>query len=151
MFFPATFSGGAYMNNLAEMAGGMGVHNEDIQLASYATSIGMALFAPFMAGFMTIRRVKHLFMRGFLVLQVLNGVIATTDNVVLTIAACLVIGFVRVMLMMNITFTLVKYGMGIVHQRASPVFSQRCGTPVAVLLPRLADAPDTAAGRRFPS
>ncbi|MCR4582381.1 MAG: hypothetical protein K5764_02350 [Prevotella sp.] len=113
MFFPATFSGGAYMNNLAEMAGGMGVHNEDIQLASYATSIGMALFAPFMAGFMTIRRVKHLFMRGFLVLLVLNGVIATTGNVVLTIASCLIIGFVRVMLMMNITFTLVKYGMGI--------------------------------------
>lgn len=113
MFFPATFSGGAYMNNLAEMAGGMGVHNEDIQLASYATSIGMVLFAPFMAGFMTIRRVKHLFMRGFLVLLVLNGVIATTGNVVLTIASCLIIGFVRVMLMMNITFTLVKYGMGI--------------------------------------
>ena len=34
MFFPVTFSGGAYMNNMAEMAGGMGVHSEDIQLAS---------------------------------------------------------------------------------------------------------------------
>ena len=113
MFFPVTFSGGAYMNNLAEMAGGLGVHNEDIQLASYATSIGMALFAPFMAGFMTIRRVKHLFMRAMLILLALNAVIATTDNVVVTIAACLVIGFFRVMLMMNITFTLVKYGMGI--------------------------------------
>lgn len=113
MFFPVTFSGGAYMNNLAEMAGGMGVQNEGIQLASYATSIGMALFAPFMAGFMTIRRVKHLFMRAMLILLVLNAVIATTDNVVVTIVACLVVGFFRVMLMMNITFTLVKYGMGI--------------------------------------
>ena len=36
MFFPVTFSGGAYMNNMAEMAGGMGVHSEDIQLAYYA-------------------------------------------------------------------------------------------------------------------
>ena len=113
MFFPVTFSGGAYMNNMAEMAGGMGVHSEDIQLASYATSIGMALFAPFMAGLMTIRRVKHLFMRAMLILLALNGVIAVTDNVVVTIASCLVIGFFRVMLMMNITFTLVKYGMGI--------------------------------------
>ena len=113
MFFPVTFSGGAYMNNLAEMAGGMGVQNEDIQLASYATSIGMALFAPFMAGFMTVRRVKHVFMRAMLILLALNAVIATTDNVVVTITACLVIGFFRVMLMMNITFTLVKYGMGI--------------------------------------
>ncbi len=113
MFFPVTFSGGAYMNNLAEMAGGMGVQNEGIQLASYATSIGMALFAPFMAGFMTVRRVKHVFMRAMLLLLALNAVIATTDNVVVTIAACLFIGFFRVMLMMNITFTLVKYGMGI--------------------------------------
>ena len=113
MFFPVTFSGGAYMNNMAEMAGGMGVHSEDIQLASYATSIGMALFAPFMAGLMTIRRVKHLFMRAMLILLALNGVIVVTDNVVVTIAACLVIGFFCVMLMMNITFTLVKYGMGI--------------------------------------
>ena len=113
MFFPVTFSGGAYMNNMSEMAGSMGVHSEDIQLASYATSIGMALFAPFMAGFMTIRRVKHLFMRAMLILLVLNAVITTTDNVVVTIVACLVIGFFRVMLMMNITFTLVKYGMGI--------------------------------------
>ena len=113
MFFPVTFSGGAYMNNLAEMAGGMGVQNEGIQMASYATSIGMALFAPFMAGFMTVRRVKHVFMRAMLLLLALNAVIATTDNVVVTIAACLFIGFFRVMLMMNITFTLVKYGMGI--------------------------------------
>ena len=113
MFFPVTFSGGAYMNNLAEMAGGMGVQNEGIQMASYATSIGMALFAPFMAGFMTVRRVKHVFMRAMLLLLALNAVIATTDNVVVTIAACLFIFFFRVMLMMNITFTLVKYGMGI--------------------------------------
>lgn len=113
MFFPVTFSGGAYMNNLAEMAGGMGVQNEDIQLACYATSIGMALFAPFMARFMTVRRVKHVFMRAMLLLLALNAVIATTDNVVVTIAACLFIGFFRVMLMMNLTFTLVKYGMGI--------------------------------------
>ena len=83
MFFPVTFSGGAYMNNLAEMAG------------------------------MTVRRVKHVFMRAMLLLLALNAVIATTDNVVVTIAACLFIGFFRVMLMMNITFTLVKYGMGI--------------------------------------
>lgn len=113
MFFPVTFSGGAYMNNLAEMAGGMGVQNEGIQMTSYATSIGMALFAPFMAGFMTVRRVKHVFMRAMLLLLALNAVIATTNNVVVTIAACLFIGFFRVMLMMNITFTLVKYGMGI--------------------------------------
>lgn len=113
MFFPVTFSGGAYMNNLAEMSGGMGVHSEAIQLASYATSIGMALFAPFMAGFMTIRRVKHLFLRAMFLLLALNAMIAITDNVIITIVACLLIGFFRVMLMMNITFTLVKYGMGI--------------------------------------
>lgn len=113
LFFPVTFSGGAYMNNMAEMAGGLGVYSEDIQLASYATSIGMALFAPFMAGFLTVRRVKHVFMRALLVLLALNGVIAMTTNVEVTIASCLIIGFFRVMLMMNITFTLVKYGMNI--------------------------------------
>lgn len=113
MFFPVTFSGGAYMCNLAEMAGGLGILNEDVQMASYATTIGMCLFPPFMAGLLTIRRVKHLFLRAFLMLLVMNGVVAVSTNVIITIAACMVIGFFRVMLMMNITFTLVKYAMGI--------------------------------------
>ena len=59
MFVPPTFSGGAYLCNISEMSGGLGVWTEDIQLASFFTSIGMCLFPPFMVRFLQARRIRQ--------------------------------------------------------------------------------------------
>ena len=112
MFVPPTFSGGAYLNNLSEMAGGLGVWSEDIQAASFFTSIGMCLFPPFMVLFLQNRRPKQTFLWCFGLLVLLNLVCAFTTSLPLLFAACLLTGFVRVVAMLNCTFTIAPYLTG---------------------------------------
>lgn len=112
LFIPPTFSGGAYLSNLSEMSGGLGVWAEDIQMASFFTSIGMCLFPPFMLRFLQARRVKQTYLYSFLLLIPLNYVCAVTTSVPVLLAACLMTGFVRVMVMLNCTFTIAPYLTG---------------------------------------
>lgn len=109
MFVPPTFSGGAYLCNIGEMSGGLGVWTEDIQLASFFTSIGMCLFPPFMVRFLQARRIKQTYLWCFLLLIPLNYICAVTTSVPMLLAACLLTGFVRVIVMLNCTFTIAPY------------------------------------------
>lgn len=112
MFVPPTFSGGAYLCNIGEMSGSLGTWTEDIQLASYFTSIGMCLFPPFMVRFLQTRRIKQTYLLGFLLLIPLNYFCAITTSVPLLLVACLLIGFVRIIIMLNCTFTIAPYLTG---------------------------------------
>lgn len=112
MFVPPTFSGGAYMSNISEMTGGLGVQTEDIQLAAFFTSIGMCLFAPFMLRFLQTRRVKQTFLACFLLLLPLNYLCAVAHSLPLLLGACLLTGFVRMAAMLNCTFTIAPYLTG---------------------------------------
>ena len=112
MFVPPTFSGGAYLCNIGEMSGGLGMWAEDIQLASFFTSIGMCLFPPFMVRFLQARRIKQTYLWCFLLLVPLNYICAVTTSVPILLAACLLTGFVRVVVMLNCTFTIAPYLTG---------------------------------------
>lgn len=112
LFVPPTFSGGAYLCNIGEISGGLGVWSEDIQLASFFTSIGMCLFPPFMVRFLQTRRIKRTYLGCFLLLVPLNYVCAVTTSVPILLAACLLTGFVRVIVMLNCTFTIAPYLTG---------------------------------------
>lgn len=111
-FIPPTFSGGAYLSNLGEMSGGLALWTEDIQLASFFTSIGMCLFVPFMLRFLQTRRVKHTYIWCFSLLVPLNYICAVTDSIPVLLTACLLIGFVRIIVMLNCTFTIAPYLTG---------------------------------------
>lgn len=113
MFVPPTFSGGAYMSNLAEMSGALGVLTEEIQLAGFYTSIGMCLFVPFMLQFLQIRRIKETFLWCFGLLIVLNYICAVTTSTPVLLGACLITGFVRIVVMLNCTFTIAPYLTGV--------------------------------------
>lgn len=112
LFVPPTFSGGAYLSNISEMAGGMGVWTEDVQMASFFTSIGMCLFPPFMVKFLQARRIKQTYLWCFLMLAILNGMCATATSRPVLFTACLLMGFVRIMVMLNCTFTIAPYLTG---------------------------------------
>lgn len=112
MFVPPTFSGGAYLCNISEMSGGLGLWTEDIQLASFFTSIGMCLFPPFMVRFLQARRIKQTYLWCFLLLIPLNYICAVTTSVPMLLAACLLTGFVRIIVMLNCTFTIAPYLTG---------------------------------------
>lgn len=113
LFVPPTFSGGAYLSNLSEMSGELGLLVEDIQLASFFTSIGMCLFVPFMVRFLQARSVRRTYLWCYGLLIPLNYVCAVTTNVPVLLAACLLIGFVRIIVMLNCTFTIAPYLTGI--------------------------------------
>ena len=112
MFIPPTFSGGAYISNLNEMTGGMGIWTEDVQLASFFTSIGMCLFPPFMIRFLQVRRLKRTYLGGFALLFILNYMCAVTTSIVLLCFVCLLTGFVRSVVMIHCTFTIAPYLTG---------------------------------------
>lgn len=112
MFVPPTFSGGAYLSNISEMVGGLGVRTEDVQLASFFTSIGMCLFPPFMVRFLQARRTKQTYLWCFAFLIVLNYVCAKATSLPLLLTACLLIGLVRIIVMLNCTFTIAPYLTG---------------------------------------
>lgn len=113
MFVPPTFSGGAYISNLNEMSGSLGLLTEDIQLASFYTSIGMCLFVPFMLQFLQVRRIRQTYLWRFGLLIPLNYICAVTTSVPVLLAACLLIGFVRIIVMLNCTFTIAPYLTGV--------------------------------------
>ena len=112
MFVPPTFSGGAYLCNVSEMSSGLALWTEDVQMASFFTSIGMCLFPPFMVRFLQARRVKQTYLWGFFLLILLNGVCALTTSRIILFASCFFIGIVRVMLMLSSTFTIAPYLTG---------------------------------------
>lgn len=113
LFVPPTFSGGAYLSNLNEMSGELGLLVEDVQLASFFTSIGMCLFMPFMVRFLQARSVRRTYLWCFGLLIPLNYICALTTSVPILLAACLLIGFVRVIVMLNCTFTIAPYLTGV--------------------------------------
>lgn len=113
MFVPPTFSGGAYLSNLSEMSGTLGLLTEEIQLASFYTSIGMCLFVPFMLRFLQWRRIRETYLWCFALLVPLNYICAVTTDVPVLLIACLLIGFVRIIVMLNCTFTIAPYLTGV--------------------------------------
>ncbi len=113
LFVPPTFSGGAYLSNLEEMSGGLGLPAEEIQLASFFTSIGMCLFVPFMVRFLQARSIRRTYLWCFGLLIPLNYICAVTSSVPVLLTACLLIGFVRIIVMLNCTFTIAPYLTGV--------------------------------------
>lgn len=112
MFFPPSFSGGTYLGNLSEMQGALGIYSESVQMGNHMVFIGMCLFLPFMIPYLQVRRPKAVFLWSFAALAVLNLSIAAGINEAILFASCLMMGFVRIIIMLNCTFTIAPYMTG---------------------------------------
>ena len=113
MFVPILTVGGVYTANTGEMVSGLGITTDHIQFISFATSIGMAAFAPFFYQLVCIRREKMMCIVGFAIMYGLSYVCAKTDSIFLLALCSIIMGFLRMVLMMVNLFTLIKYGFGI--------------------------------------
>ncbi len=113
LFVPLFFSGGTYLSNINEMAGGMGVLTEEFQFLSFCTSVGMAMVFPFMLSYLQARNVKRVYVGGYALLALLNAVCAVTQSIPLLAVCCFLIGFVRVALVLNTTFVIAPYLLGV--------------------------------------
>lgn len=117
LFVPLFFSGGTYLSNINEMAGGMGVLTENFQFLSLCASIGMSMVFPFMLPYLQARNVKHVYLGGYILLALLNGVCAIVQSIPLLAVCCFLIGFIRVALVLNTTFVIAPYLLGIFRYR----------------------------------
>ena len=113
LFIPILTVGGVYSANSGEMMSGLGIQSEHIQFVSFATSIGMAAFAPFFYRLVCIRREKMMCIAGFSIMFVLSYVCAITDSIFLLAVCSIIMGFIRMVLMMVNLFTLILYGFGV--------------------------------------
>lgn len=113
LFVPLFFSGGTYLSNINEMAGSMGVLTEEFHFLSLCASIGMSMVFPFMVPYLRGRNVKAVYIGGYAVLALLNVVCAVSRNLPLLALCCFLIGFVRVALVLNTTFVIAPYVLGI--------------------------------------
>lgn len=113
LFVPLFFSGGTYLSNINEMAGSMGTLTEEFQFLSFCASIGMSMVFPFMLPYLQARNVKHVYLGGYALLALLNGICAVTQSIPLLMACCFLIGFLRVALVLNTTFVIAPYLLGI--------------------------------------
>ncbi|MDR3326556.1 MAG: hypothetical protein LBT04_00210 [Prevotellaceae bacterium] len=112
MFIPILFNNGVYVNTMTEMYSALGLHSEDVQFANFVTSIGNAAFAPFMIYFLKRRRTKVVYVFGFLAMMLFCEIAARTQSVPVLVGSCFMIGFIRVMLVLNTTFGLFPYITG---------------------------------------
>jgi hypothetical protein len=142
MFFPPTFSGGAYVVNVSEMAGGLGIWTEDVQMASQFVFIGMSIFLPMMSQYLQVRRPKQTYLYCYIVLTVFNLICAITDSMPVLLLSCIVIGFARIIVMLNCTMTLLFYVTGI---NTADMFSMK-----RMPQPELQDIMDHARGLGVP-
>lgn len=113
MFFPPTFSGGTYVVNVSEMSGGLALWTEDVQIANQFVFIGMSIFLPMMAQYLQVRRSKQAYLYCFLVLIVFNFICGITTSLPVLLFSCIVIGFARIIVMLNCTFSLLRYLTGV--------------------------------------
>lgn len=109
LFVPILTVGGVYSVNSTEMMSGLGIIAEHIQFTNFATSIGMAAFAPFLYRLVVIRREKMMCIAGFSLMYILSYICAETESVFLLALCSVLMGFLRMVLMMVNLFTLILY------------------------------------------
>lgn len=112
LFWPATFSCGTYLGNISEMQDDMAIYSESVQMGSYLVFVGMSMMVPAMLPFLTTRRPREVFLWSFAGLALLNMVCATAANTLVLFAACLLMGVLRILVMLNCTFTIAPYLTG---------------------------------------
>lgn len=108
-FLPILTVGGTYSVVSTEMMSGLGITSEHIQFSSFATSIGMAAFCPFLYRLVLIRRQKMMCLAGFSLMYIFSYICAKTDSLFLLALCNIFMGFLRMVLMMVNLFTLIKY------------------------------------------
>ena len=90
------FSGGVYLASVSEMVGSTQLLQEDIQMAGYASLVGMALFFGMMFRLKMAVKSKPTLLLCCTVILLANIICAHTTSVPVLVATCFVTGFFRI-------------------------------------------------------
>ncbi|MBQ2950573.1 MAG: hypothetical protein IJE12_05940 [Prevotella sp.] len=113
LFIPATLISGAYSNNITEMSSGMGILSEHIMFANFAASCGLMIAGPFVFNIVRTYRFHDMMLCGFTLLMALSGICAITESTALIVLCNFLMGFVRIIVILSVIFSLAEGVMGV--------------------------------------
>ncbi len=113
IFIPTMFLSGAYSSNAADIVGGLGILSEHVMMASFAAAIGLVIAGPYVLPVLQSFGARRIYIMGFSIMLALNIVCGYTESVVVLSLCSFLMGIVRVFVMLNTIFSLIKHFAGI--------------------------------------
>ena len=109
LYMSPVFSGGMNLSLAPDIVGDLGWITEDVQMAFFSTAIGLCVFPPLMLKYLTTHRLKQTLIIGLSLMIVGNLCVITTHWVPAMCAVCLMMGCLRVMMLVSLTFAVGPY------------------------------------------
>lgn len=113
IFVPTMFLSGAYSSNAADMVGGLGILSEHVMFATFASAIGLVIAGPYVLPVLKSFGARRIYITGFGIMLLLNIVCGYTESVTMLASCSFLMGVVRVFVMLNTIFSLIKHFAGI--------------------------------------
>ena len=113
IFIPTMFLSGAYSSNAADIVGGLGILSEHIMMATFAAAIGLVIAGPYVLPVLQSFGARRIYIMGFTIMLALNIVCGYTESVIVLSVCSFAMGVVRVFVMLNTIFSLIKHFAGI--------------------------------------
>ena len=102
ILMPILMINGAYTGSSVDISGSLGVISEDINIAYYATSAGLAIAYPLMPHLRRVATTKNTILFSLCIQIVLSAICAETDNMTLVLVCSFFIGFFKAFIMLEI-------------------------------------------------
>ena len=109
IYMSPVLSGGMNLSVSPDLVGYHGWLTEDIQLAYFFTAIGTCIFPPLMLKYLTTHRLKQTLLVGLSLMIAGNLCVITTHSVALLCLTCMMMGCLRVMMLVSLTFAVGPY------------------------------------------
>ena len=102
VMLPIILINGAYTGNITEVSGTLGVLSEDISMAYYATSAGMAVAYPLIPKVRPVVTTKTILLIDLLLQVILSFICAQVNQMDIIIVCSFFIGFLKAFAMLEI-------------------------------------------------
>ena len=113
LYMSPVFSGGMNLYISPELVGDMGWMSEDVQMAFFSTAVGICVFPPIMLKYLTTHRLKQTLLWGLTLMILGNICVITTKWVPALCLVCMMMGCLRVMMLVSLTFAVGPYLMNV--------------------------------------
>ena len=113
LYMSPVFSGGMNLSLAPDIVGDQGWMTEDVQMAFFATAIGLCVFPPLILKYLTTHRLKQTMLAGLSLMIAGNVAIVTTHSALVMCVVCFVMGCLRVMMLVSLTFAVGPYLMNV--------------------------------------
>lgn len=102
IMLPIVLINGAYTGDITEVSGTLGVLSEDIRMAYYATSVGMAVSYPLIPKVRSVVTTKTILLIDLLIQAVLSFICAKVEQIDIVIICSFFIGFFKGFAMLEV-------------------------------------------------